>query len=39
MELPHPPPETSRLQHTVTFLCIVACVLMLFYLSSTPYIK
>ena len=33
MEVPHPSPEPSRLQHTITFLCILACVLMLFYLS------
>ena len=27
------PPETSRLQHTVRFLCILACmVMLLFYL-------
>ena len=34
VEPPHPaPPETSRLQHTVVFLCILACVVMLlFYL-------
>jgi hypothetical protein len=33
MESPHTAPETSRLQHNVTFLCILAWVVMLFYLS------
>jgi hypothetical protein len=33
MELPQTPPEPTRLQHTVVFLCILAWVIMLFYLS------
>jgi len=33
MESPQVPPEPTRLQHTIVFLCILAWVIWLFYLS------